>query len=750
MSRFNGTTMRLNRVFLLVPALCLVAFTVYSQTNFTLRVMSANLTSGNNQSYETAGIDIFQGLKPDVVAIQEFRYNSSSSSNDLRTLVDMAFGTNYNFFCQSGFNIPNGVVSRYPIVAAGSWTDSLVSDRSFVWAQIHLPGTNDLYVVSVHLYSSGTATDRNTEATTIKTQIQANFPTNAWVIVAGDFNTTSRSEACVTTFKTFLSDSPVPADNSGDQDTNEPRSKPYDYVLASFALTNTWVPSVIGAQSFNGLVFDSAVFTPLSDVSPVVSGDSHVTGMQHMAVIKDFYITASATTNVATTNPPSITTQPQGQTNVVGASVAFSVGAGGTSPLSYQWSFNGTNLAGVTGSTLRLTNAQTTASGSYWVVITNYAGSMTSSPATLLITNAPPAITAQPQAQSVAPGLNATFSVAATGTAPLAYQWVFNGTNISGATTNPLVVPSVTSANAGNYYVIVTNYVGSVTSAAAALSVVSVTVGTNLTILAQWNFNSPTADGSTSTGSTTPSIGSGTASLIGGVTAVFVGGDAAFDPASTDNSGWNTSTYPAQGTGNKTRGPQFAVSTLGVQNVTIVWSSQSSGTGSKYGRLQYSTNGTDFVDAATAFTNAASSFTVKTNSLANFIGVNNNASFAFRFVSEFESTAIGTASANYAPADSTKTYGTAGTMRYDMVTVLASALVTNPVVTAPTLGTPLVSAGVIQMAVTGTAGASYIIQTSTNLGSTWMPVQTNTAPFSFNDSDFGIAPQKFYRAVSVQ
>lgn len=743
--------MRLNRVFQLAAAFCLLASTVYSQTNFTLRVMSANLTSGNYQSYETAGIDIFQGLKPDVVAIQEFRYNSSSASNDLRTLVDTAFGTNYNFFCQSGFNIPNGVVSRYPIVASGSWTDSLVSDRSFVWAQIHLPGTNDLYVVSVHLYSSGTATDRNTEATTIKTQIQANFPTNAWVIVAGDFNTTSRSEACVTTFKTFLSDSPVPADNSGDQDTNEPRSKPYDYVLASFAMTNTWVPSVIGSQSFNGLVFDSAVFTPLSDVSPVASGDSHVTGMQHMAVIKDFYITVSTNTTVATTNPPGITTQPQGQTNAVGASVTFTVGAGGTSPLSYQWFLNGTNLVGVTGSTLALTNVATTASGNYGVVITNVAGSVTSSPAVLLITNAPPAITAQPQAQSVSAGLNATFTVTATGTAPLVYQWLFNGTNISGATTNPLVVPSVTSASAGNYSVIITNYAGSITSAPAALSVTSVTDSTNLTILAQWNFNSTTADSSTSTGSTTPSVGSGTASLVGGATATFATGDTTFDPAgSTDNSGWNTATYPAQSASNKTRGPQFAVSTAGKQNVTIYWSSQSSATGSKYGRLQYTTNGTDFLDAATPFTNVASSFTVKTNSLVNFPGVNNNANFAFRFVSEFESTAIGTTSANYVPADSTKAYGTSGTMRYDMVTVLASALVTNSVAVAPTISTPQVAAGAIQIAVTGTAGASYIIQTSTNLGSTWIPVQTNTAPFSFNDSDYGTAPQKFYRAVTAQ
>src|ERR1035437_6598499 len=120
-------------LFLSALGFCLDA---HAQSNVNVRVMAANITSGNGQSYETAGIDIFQGLKPDIVAIQEFRYNSSSASNNLRTLVDAAFGTNCTFFCQSGFNIPNGIVSRYPILASGSWTDSLVSDRSFAWAQI--------------------------------------------------------------------------------------------------------------------------------------------------------------------------------------------------------------------------------------------------------------------------------------------------------------------------------------------------------------------------------------------------------------------------------------------------------------------------------------------------------------------------------------------------------------------------------------------------------------------------------------
>ncbi|HWH72408.1 MAG TPA: endonuclease/exonuclease/phosphatase family protein, partial [Candidatus Sulfotelmatobacter sp.] len=253
------------------------------QTNTPLRIMSANL-NGNTQAYQPFALRIFQGLKPDIVAIQEFNYGNNTAA-DFRAMLDTAFGTNFVYSRESGYNIPNGIISRYPILASGSWDDPLVNDRGFAWAQVDLPGTNDLYVVSVHLYGSGTATDRNSEATLLKTLIGTNFPANAWVVIAGDFNTANRSESAITTFKTFLSDSPIPTDaeSGGDADTNEPRNKPYDYVLPSYSLATMLTNCVLGSHSFaNGLVFDSRVYTPLSDVAPVQAGDS--TNAQHMAV----------------------------------------------------------------------------------------------------------------------------------------------------------------------------------------------------------------------------------------------------------------------------------------------------------------------------------------------------------------------------------------------------------------------------------------------------------------------------------
>ena len=82
-----------------------------------------------------------------------------------------------------------------------------------------------------------------------------------------------------------------------------------------------------------------------------------------------------------------------------------------------------------------------------------------------------PTITAQPSAQAVAVGGNATFTVAATGSGTLSYQWLKDNVAISGATTNTLTLSGVTSANAGNYSVKVTNAAGSITSTGFALTV---------------------------------------------------------------------------------------------------------------------------------------------------------------------------------------------------------------------------------------------------------------------------------------
>ncbi len=167
---------------------------------------------------------------------------------------------------------------------------------------------------------------------------------------------------------------------------------------------------------------------------------------------------------------PSITTQPINQTVNQGASATFSVVASGSTPLTYQWRFNGANIASATASSYTKSNVQSTNAGSYSVVVSNSFGTATSANAVLTV-NTPPSIMSQPQGLSVIAGSTATFTVTASGTAPLAYQWRRSGTNVAGATTNSYSRTNAQPADAGSYTVVVTNSLGSVTSAPAALAV---------------------------------------------------------------------------------------------------------------------------------------------------------------------------------------------------------------------------------------------------------------------------------------
>ncbi len=83
----------------------------------------------------------------------------------------------------------------------------------------------------------------------------------------------------------------------------------------------------------------------------------------------------------------------------------------------------------------------------------------------------PPVITLQPASQSAAAGANATFTVAATGSNPLSYQWRFSGTNLAAATSASLWLTNVQTVHAGTYDVVVSNAAGLATSVPATLTV---------------------------------------------------------------------------------------------------------------------------------------------------------------------------------------------------------------------------------------------------------------------------------------
>jgi len=185
--------------------------------------------------------------------------------------------------------------------------------------------------------------------------------------------------------------------------------------------------------------------------------------------------TGSATSTVAMLTvdvPPSVTIPPASQTVIAGKPATFSVIAAGTAPLSYQWFSNGTAISGAASATYTLSATVSANNGSlFTVAVSNMAGSVTSIAATLIV-NTPPIITTQPLSQTINAGQTASFSVAATGTAPLTYQWFKAGAPIAGATSAIYTTPTATIANSGILYsVTVTNIAGSVTSNPAALTV---------------------------------------------------------------------------------------------------------------------------------------------------------------------------------------------------------------------------------------------------------------------------------------
>jgi len=168
---------------------------------------------------------------------------------------------------------------------------------------------------------------------------------------------------------------------------------------------------------------------------------------------------------------PVILSEPQNRVALAGSTVTFSVVAGGSPPLRYQWSKDGGPLGGQTNSSLVLNAVQAANQGGYSVIITNGFGSATSMVASLTI-NTPPGISQQPQSLIVNAGSTANFSVTASGSAPLRYQWRFEGAEMPGETNFTLVINNAQGGSAGDYTVRITNAVGSITSTNATLTVV--------------------------------------------------------------------------------------------------------------------------------------------------------------------------------------------------------------------------------------------------------------------------------------
>jgi hypothetical protein len=208
----------------------------------------------------------------------------------------------------------------------------------------------------------------------------------------------------------------------------------------------------------------------LTNIQPADAGNYAVVVSNSLGVV------TSAVAVLTVLVPPSFVSQPASLTNVAGTTAVLFAGASGTTPLGYRWQFNGTNLvnggriSGATTTNLTVTNVQASDAGNYTLVASNTAAIATSAVATLTVLF-PPSIVGQPTNQSIVMGSNALLLVNAAGSAPLSYQWRLGGNDLPGASASFLSLANVQPTNAGSYSVVVTNSVGSVTSALASVTV---------------------------------------------------------------------------------------------------------------------------------------------------------------------------------------------------------------------------------------------------------------------------------------
>ena len=291
-----------------------------------IRAVTGNISTGNNQDYDNGeGIRIFQGLKGDIMMVQEFNYKNNSE-NDYKEFVKTVFQDpacfqeNTCFYeVGTGNVIPNGVVSRFPILDWGELRDpagGVDSTRHLNWAILDIPGNKDLFVVSVHLRTSP-GSDQIEEAEVVVNHInnlkqQADY-NGYYFIVGGDFN--GPSSACDNhpndgwgLYNTFNVCDDFPVGEDGSTGTSASRSKHLDWLLASPGLSPFQVSTDYCAENNTnnckryptGLVMDTRDFTQ-SELNTYFSptnfddrtldvDDSDGNSMQHMAIVKDFVI----------------------------------------------------------------------------------------------------------------------------------------------------------------------------------------------------------------------------------------------------------------------------------------------------------------------------------------------------------------------------------------------------------------------------------------------------------------------------
>jgi hypothetical protein len=232
----------------------------------------------------------------------------------------------------------------------------------------------------------------------------------------------------------------------------------------TLSVTATGTGSLTYQWSKNGTAISGATSSTLS----IANSSASDAGSYKVVVSTSATSVTSNTVTVTVNVPPSISSQPTASLTYSGSTASLSVTAAGTIPLNYQWYKDGTAINGAISSSYTLSGSALDKAGAYSVVVSNIAGTVTSSTSTVVT---PPVITTQPVTTLVTAGTSVTLSVAASGSPTLAYQWRKEGTNIAGATASSYTLGNPASSDGGSYSVVVSNSYGSVTSNSVTLTV---------------------------------------------------------------------------------------------------------------------------------------------------------------------------------------------------------------------------------------------------------------------------------------
>jgi uncharacterized delta-60 repeat protein len=258
------------------------------------------------------------------------------------------------------------------------------------------------------------------------------------------------------------------------------------YALAVDGAGNAYVSAVSDGQSgweFVTLKYDSygnrlwttglapdGIFDFPVGIDLHANGDIYIAGQSQYFEGPGGFFTVKYTQTNTPPGAPAILAQPASQIVPGGTNVAFSVTASGAAPLHFQWRFNGMLLTDATNSSLVMSDVALEQSGHYSVEVNNQFGT-TATPEADLLVLIPPTITSHPQDQFAFAGTEASFTVSAYGTEPFTYQWFHDQIPMPAQDRPLLTLTNLQIVDSGEYYVVILNQSGSVTSAVTRLTV---------------------------------------------------------------------------------------------------------------------------------------------------------------------------------------------------------------------------------------------------------------------------------------